>query len=64
MLKLGLYWNEQYPLRALLMLSRAFRVTFGSTYASVLLADHVTRALGLTPGSVYGGGSFWIEKVE
>jgi hypothetical protein len=62
-LKLGLYWNEQYLLRALLTLTRGFRVTFGSTYASVAHNEDVCGALSLTPGSGYGGGSFWIEKV-
>ena len=62
-LDLGIYWNEQYLLRALLMYSRAFRVTFGSTYASTACRDAVTTALSLTPGSIYGGGSFWIEKI-
>lgn len=62
-LKLGLYWNEQYLLRALLTLTRGFRVTFGSTYASVACMDDVCAALSLTPGSLYGGGSFWIEKI-
>lgn len=62
-LNLGLYWNEQYLLRALLMHSRAFRVTFGSTYASTGCRDAVIAALSLMPGSIYGGGSFWIEKV-
>ena len=61
-LELGLYWNEQYVLRALLTHSAGFRVTFGSTYASVACADDVVRALSLSPGSIYGGGSFWIEK--
>lgn len=62
-LKLGLYWNEQYVLRALLTLTRGFRVTFGSTYASVACGDELCAALSLPPGSQYGGGSFWIEKI-
>jgi hypothetical protein len=62
-LKLGLYWNEQYMVRAMLTLTRGFRVTFGVTYASVACADDVARALSLSPGSIYGAGSFWIEKI-
>ena len=62
-LDMGLYWNEQYLLRALLTFSTAFRVIFGSTYASVVCADDVTAALSLSRGSIYGGGSFWIEKL-
>lgn len=62
-LKLGLYWNEQYLLRALLTLSRGFHVTFGSTYASVACAEDVCAALSLPPGSAFGGGSLWIEKL-
>jgi hypothetical protein len=62
-LDLGIYWNEQYVLRALLTLSRGFRVTFGSTYASVACTDDVCVALALAPGSIYGGGSLWITKL-
>jgi hypothetical protein len=62
-LQLGIYWNEQYLLRAMLTLTAGFRVTFGSTFAGVCCAEDVVSALSLAPGSVYGGGSFWIEKV-
>jgi len=61
-LGMGLYWNEQYLLQAMLTLTPAFRVLFGSTYASVHCAEENAAALSLPPGSVYGGSSFWIEK--
>jgi hypothetical protein len=62
-LDLGLYWNEQYLVRALLTLNARFRIVFGSTYASRMHTRDVCTALSLTPGSVYGGGSLWIEKL-
>ena len=60
-LELGLYWNEQYVVRAMLTLTRGFRVAFGSAYASVACSDDVAAALA--PGSPCGGASFWIEKI-
>jgi hypothetical protein len=62
-LDLGLYWNEQYLVRALLTLNARFRIIFGSTYASRMHTAGVCAALSLTPGSLYGGGSLWIEKL-
>jgi predicted O-methyltransferase YrrM len=56
-------WNEQYLLRALLMYSSAFHVVFGCSYAFALMPDKVKTALSLSKGHVFGGGSFWIEKV-
>jgi hypothetical protein len=61
-LKSGIYWNEQYLLRALLSFSAAYRVVFGSACASAFCTDEVCTALSLAPGSIYSGGSFWIEK--
>lgn len=55
-------WNEQYLLRALLMYSNAFRVSFGCCYAFFDLPDLVASALGVGPLEIYGGGSFWIER--
>lgn len=63
-LDLGLHWNEQYLVRALLTLNERFRIAFGSTYASRMHAQDVCAALSLAPGSVYGGGSLWIEKLR
>ena len=52
-------WNEQYLLQAMLMHSHAFRVLFGSHYASLFLAEKVQSVFG----GAHGGGSFWIEKI-
>lgn len=56
-------WNEQYLLRALLMYSNAFRVTFGCCYAFFELPDLLASALGVGPLEIYGGGSFWMERM-
>ena len=56
-------WNEQYLVRALLMYSTAFRVTFGCNYALSCHPEHVRRALNHRKGHVFGGGSLWIERV-
>jgi len=56
-------WNEQYLLRALLMYSRAFRVVFGCGYACWRFPELVRAALALPGGPVFGGGSFWIERL-
>lgn len=58
----GIYWNEQYLLRAMLTGTTTWSVLFGSTYAGTVLAEDVNRALGLPAGSQFTGGSFWIEK--
>ena len=55
-------WNEQYLLRALLMHSSMFRVTFGCSYAFFRFPDHVKSALNHPQGHAFSGGSFWIEK--
>jgi hypothetical protein len=52
-------WNEQYLLQAMLMHSNAFRVLFGSHYASLFLAEQIQSVFG----GAHGGGSFWIEKI-
>jgi hypothetical protein len=56
-------WNEQYLVRSLLMYSTAFRVLFGSSYASSRFPELVGSALGLPGGPVLSGGSLWIERV-
>lgn len=55
-------WNEQYVLRALLMDSNAFKVTFGCRYAFHRYPDLVRAALALPGGRAFGGGSFWFER--
>jgi SAM-dependent methyltransferase len=55
-------WNEQYVIRALLMFSNAFRVLFGSMYASLKLPDLVRAALGDAHGRPMCGGSLWIRR--
>ena len=52
-------WNEQYLLQALLIFTSAFRVLFGSYYASQFLPDQIQD----TFGGLFGGGSFWLEKI-
>lgn len=52
-------WNEQYLLQALLTFSSGFRVLFANYYASQFLSEEVEA----TFGRVYGGGSFWMERV-
>jgi hypothetical protein len=56
-------WNEQYLLRALLMYSSGFRVLFGCKYAETHHAEALQRALNLPDGRIFGGGSFWFEKL-
>lgn len=53
-------WNEQYLVRALLMYSTAFRVTFGSAYAAHRFPELVARAL--PEGRTMSGGSLWFER--
>jgi len=56
-------WNEQYLVRALLMYSTAFHVTFGSNYALHAYPELVAAALRVPRAGVFGGGSLWITKV-
>ena len=55
-------WNEQYLVRALLMFSTGFRVTFGCNFAYSRFPELVRQALTLPSGRAFGGGSFWIER--
>jgi hypothetical protein len=55
-------WNEQYLLRALLMFSSGFRVTFGCKFAHSRFPDLVQQVLGLPSGRSFGGASMWIER--
>lgn len=57
-------WNEQYLLRALLMHSSAFRVLFGCSNAFLKFPDMVRKALAHEKGNGFGGGSFWMERVD
>jgi hypothetical protein len=52
-------WNEQYLLQALLMYSTAFKVVFGCAYSYYIFPDLVEKAC---KGTLYGGGSFWMQK--
>jgi hypothetical protein len=56
-------WNEQYLLRALLMFSTAFRVVFGCNNAHSRFPELLRSALALPNGRIFGGGSFWIERM-
>jgi hypothetical protein len=55
-------WNEQYVVRALLMYSTAFKVTFGCSFAFNRFPELVTKALSLPKGRSFGGGSLWLER--
>lgn len=55
-------WNEQYLLRALLMYSNAFKITFGCSYAFYRFPEEVRLALKLPGGQAFAGGSLWIER--
>jgi len=55
-------WNEQYVLRALLMYSSMFRVTFGCSYAFHTQPALVKTALAHPKGHAFAGGSFWMTK--
>ncbi|OGS99157.1 MAG: hypothetical protein A3F73_03695 [Gallionellales bacterium RIFCSPLOWO2_12_FULL_59_22] len=57
---IGLNWNEQYLVQAMLMYSRGFEVIFGCAYALARFPDLVKQALG---GELYGGGSLWLRKL-
>lgn len=57
--KIGLNWNEQYIVRALLMYSHGFEVLFSSSYA---LARHPTLLGKALSGQLFGGGSLWLRK--
>lgn len=56
-------WNEEYLVRALLMYSTAFKVTFGCSYAFWRFPELVKAALALPAGHAFGGGSLWIERI-
>jgi hypothetical protein len=60
-LKIGLSWNEQYLVRALLMGSDVFEILFGCTYAEVMFPALLEQIIG-NPG--YGGGSLWLRKTR
>ena len=55
-------WNEQYLLRALLMFSSGFRVTFGCKFAHSRFPELVQQVLALPSGRSFGGASMWIER--
>lgn len=56
-------WNEQYLLRALLMHSTAFAVTFGCAYAFHAHRALVQQALAHPQGHAFGGGSLWMRRI-
>ena len=57
-------WNEQYLVRALMMHSGGFRVSFGCNYAFWKYPEEVTKALNLSSGAGFCGGSFWITRMS
>lgn len=58
-IELGIHWNEQYLVRAMLMDTHGFEVIFGCAYALERFPDLVRKILG---GDLYGGGSLWLRK--
>lgn len=58
---LGIHWNEQYLLRALLIDSHGFEVLFGCAYVLERFPELLRHALG---GSLFGGGSFWMRRTS
>ncbi len=57
-------WNEQYLVRALMMYSDSFQLSFGCNYAFWKYPAAVIKALNLPGGAGFGGGSFWITRVN
>ena len=57
---LGIHWNEQYLVQALLMHPSGFEVMFGCAYAQERLPELVSNTLG---GQLFGGGSLWLKKL-
>jgi predicted O-methyltransferase YrrM len=56
---LGIHWNEQYLVRALLTDSHGFEVLFGCAYALERFPEQLRLLLG---GSLFGGGSLWLRR--
>lgn len=59
-INLGIHWNEQYLVRAMLMDSHGFEVLFGCAYVLDRFPDLVRQVLG---GDLYGGGSLWLRRI-
>jgi hypothetical protein len=59
-LELGIHWNEQYLVRAMLTDSRGFSVLLGCAYVLERFPDLLRTALG---GELYGGGSLWLQRM-
>ncbi|WP_139224916.1 class I SAM-dependent methyltransferase [Dokdonella immobilis] len=55
-------WNEQYLLRALLMYSTAFEVTFSCSHAYWRHRELLKEALAYPDGRAFGGGSIWLVR--
>lgn len=56
---LGIHWNEQYLVRAMLTDSHGFEVLFGCAYALERFPEQLRSLLG---GSPFGGGSLWLRR--
>lgn len=56
---LGIHWNEQYLVRALLTDSHGFEVLFGCAYALEYFPEQLRLLLG---GRLFGGGSLWLRR--
>jgi hypothetical protein len=55
-------WNEQYILQALLMHSKAFKVSFANYFVNWKFPDAIRKVLNHPRGMHYGGGSFYFER--
>ena len=56
------FWNEQYLVHAFLLFNHAFKVQFANTFMG---AQYPEKMRATFPNSTWwGGGSFWIRRVE
>lgn len=58
-LDVGLSWNEQYVLQAMLTQNRSYKVVFGSTYAARNFSQQVSALVG----KPLGGSSLWLQRM-
>jgi predicted O-methyltransferase YrrM len=62
---LGLHWNEQYLLQALLARNEhTYRVLFAANHAHRAFPKEVARAIGREEKGGFGGASFWFEVLR
>jgi hypothetical protein len=59
-LKLHLFWTEQYLLRAFLIHNSEFEVLFANAFMGLRHYEEMQAAFPKSPW--WGGGSFWIRR--